>query len=50
MLMDEARALLSTSRIHSSNQIDGHIFRPLMSEGKVRSALNYPSHDRSRGC
>jgi len=47
--VDEGRDIPISRRIHPSIQVDGYFFRQLMSEGKVRSALNYLSCDRS-GC
>ena len=51
-LLDKGRCIQARmiSRIApSKNDIDGHIFRSLMAQGKVRSALNYLFHDQSGG-
>lgn len=48
-LMDEGKHIqvqLTSRKAPRKNNIDGHIFRQLMAQGKVRSALNY----LSRGC
>ena len=36
--------------IPKKNDIDGYILRSLMAQGKVKSALNYHSRDKSGGC
>ena len=51
-LLDEGRCIQARmiSRIAPrKNDVDGHIFRSLMAQGKVRNALSYLSRDQSGG-
>lgn len=51
-LLDEGRCLqvrLASRKAPGKGDIDGRIFRSLMAQGKVRSALNYLSRDQSGG-
>ena len=52
-LLNEGRSIQTRmiSRVFTEkNDIDGYIFRSLMAQGKVKSALNYLSRDKSSGC
>ena len=51
-LLDEGRCIqarMISRMAPSKNDIDGHIFRSLMGQRKVRSALSYLSRDQSGG-
>ena len=51
-LLDEGRCIqarMMSQRAPGKNDVDGHIFRSLMAQGKVRSALSYLSREQTGG-